>query len=130
MVSPQNRLAAPRAPATHPGPGTIPPSVWGSVLRAPTQGGAGCWCRGAPRLRARVGLLLGAGPDLDPALVSDSTYAVLFPQHSSYQVCRFRNPSWVSRTFAVTSMLHWELCVKFVLPTNAVMVETPYITFA
>ena len=123
MVSPQNRLSAPRAPGDAPGPGTIPPLSWGSARLA-----LHC-CEAqldrAPRLRARVGLRLGAGL-LPPAI----TCVTAWLQHSSYHCWSWVKPLGLSAILAVSSTLPWELWVKLQLPTKAVLVETPHITFA
>ena len=87
----------------------------------------GCegWLHRAPRLRGRVGLRLA-----EDLLPPEITCVAAWSQRSSYHCWRRSRPLGVSLILAVSSILHCELWVKFVLPTNAVLVETPNITFA
>ena len=117
----QKRLRPHRHPAEAPVPGTIPSLRWGSSRTAPH------WCEGgrqlAWRLRARVGLRLGAG-------LLEITWGRALLHRSSNQLLSWTTPLVLSAIFAVSSTLHWELVVKLQLPMSAVRVEAPYMTFA
>ena len=116
-------ITAPWAPGRRAGPGDNSIPLLGVCAAAPhcCEG----WLHLAPRLRARVGLRLGAGP-----LPLEIQCGTALLQHPSNHWTSWTKPLVLSAIFAVSSTLHWELCVKLQLPMKAVFVELPYMTFA